>query len=81
MTRHLPPDHPKPAAVGLRRGSLEALASAVLIAVAHWLGDVDLGSAGPWLPVLILAIRTAEGLLDQRADPTPQRGHLGGGPA
>lgn len=67
-----------PALVATLRGLLEAAVLAVLGAVVVAVGDVTTGALAPWAPVALLALRQVEGFIDQRIDPTVQRG-LGGG--
>lgn len=67
--------------VALFRGLLEAALLAAVAALIVWLGEADLGDLAPWAPIAVLALRQAEGIIDERVDPTRQRGPLGGRPA
>lgn len=73
-----PPAGVPPWLVALVRGLLEAAVLAVIGAAIVALGEVTAGDLAPWAPVGILALRSLEGIADQRIDPTRQRGTLGG---
>ncbi len=68
-----------PVSVGVLRGLLLAVASAVIGGLAA-LTPASLGQIAPFMPLVILALRAAEAyLLDRGAG--PQTGALGGAPA
>ncbi len=69
----------RPAIVGLVRAILVAAAAAALAVVIQFLEVADLpAELETWVPVGLLVLRTLEGLVDDRRDPTPQAGLLGG---
>lgn len=67
----------RPALVALARAAIESAVLAVIAVAVTALSDVDLG-LGAWAPVAVLALRTLEGVADERIDPTRQRRLLGG---
>lgn len=69
-----------PTLVALFRGIIEAVVLAVLGVLISLLTSADLGQLAPMAPVGLLVLRQAEGIFDQRIDPTAQRGVLGGAP-
>lgn len=69
-----------PAVVGFVRGLIEAAILAAIVGVANAL-DADLPSElAPYGAALVALLRTIEGVVDARLDPSRQRGVLGGGP-
>lgn len=72
----------RPRVVGLVRAVLLAAAAAVLATVIDAVEVADLpAEIRVWAPVFLLVLRTLEGEVDDRRDPTPQAGLLGGKPA
>lgn len=71
----------KPAVVGFLRGVIEGVLIAALGVVVAAVTALDLGEWNVVLPVVVTLARTVEGWIDQRVDPTKQRGLLGGRPA
>lgn len=67
-----------PAVVGLVRGLIEAAILAALVGVANAL-DADLpGELAAYGAAAIAILRTVEGAIDAKIDPTRQRGVLSG---
>lgn len=71
----------RPRVVGFLRGVTEGAAIGAIGVVAALLTELDLGQWNIALPVIMLGARTLEGFVDDRIDPTVQRGRLGGTPA
>lgn len=69
-----------PVVVGLIRGVIEAALIAALEVVAAAVLGADLGPYAAAAPLIVYAIRQGEAIVDQRVDPTKQRGPLGGAP-
>lgn len=70
-----------PAIVGFVRGLIEAIILAGLVGAANAL-DADLPvELAPYGAAAIALLRTIEGVIDSRIDPSRQRGVLGGAPA
>ena len=58
--------------VGLMRGVLSAIGTALVVYGIAWLGGPDLpAELKPWAPVLVLVLRSIEGWLDQAGKGTP----------
>lgn len=55
----------KPTVVGLVRGVLLAGAAAGITGLITLVGEVDLGDAAIWAPAILVALRTAEGKIDE----------------
>lgn len=70
----------KPSIVALARGVIEAAVITAIGGAITWIGSVDLGTLAPFAPIAVLALRAAEGIVDQIIDPSVQRGVLGGAP-
>lgn len=69
-----------PAAVAFFRGLLEAILLAIIAVIIDFLTSADIRDLAPYSPIALLLLRQAEGIVDQRIDPTVQRGVLGGAP-
>jgi hypothetical protein len=68
-----------PWVVALLRGALEAALLAVVAVAVTALTAVTTGDLAPYAPFAVLLLRQAEGVIDQRVDPTKQR-VIGGTP-
>lgn len=72
----------KPAVVGALRGAIEAGVVAAIGFLAATVNAFEAPDQWKWvIPGVIFGLRTAEGFVDQKIDPSVQRGKLGGGPA
>lgn len=71
----------KPAVVALLRGLIEAALLAATGGLLVWMEATNWGDLAPFAIPAVLAVRAGEGLIDQKIDPTTQRGKLGGAPS
>jgi hypothetical protein len=63
--------------VAFLRGAAEAALLAVVAVAITALSEVTAGDLAPYAPFAVLLLRQAEGVIDQKVDPTKQRA-LGG---
>lgn len=69
-----------PTLVAFFRGLVEAILLAIIAIIIDFLTSADIRDLAPYSPIALLLLRQAEGIVDQRIDPTVQRGVLGGAP-
>lgn len=67
----------RPTVVALVRGILEAAALAAVFALYQGVAGGDLPLSAELTPLALLGLRTLEGVLDSRIDPSKERGKLG----
>lgn len=72
----------RPWFVGTARGLVSAVALLVLAGITQAVSSADVpDDVVVWVPIIVAVVRSAEGWVDDRKDPTPQAKRLGGGPA
>jgi hypothetical protein len=69
-----------PWVVALLRGVLEAALLAAVAVLITAASSITTGDLAPYAPFAVVLLRQAEGVIDQRVDPTKQR-VIGGAPA
>lgn len=63
----------RPLTIGAARGVLEALVLGAIAGVVAWVGNVDLGEWAVFAPGILFLLRTLEGWVDDRVDPSTDR--------
>lgn len=72
----------RPWAVGTARGVAEVAVLAALAALVQNLTTADVpASVESWVPFVLISVRSVEGWIDDRIDPTRNRALLKGGKA